>query len=111
MKHLLVVTLLICLLTGIAPACASSSQSALTQNGIYDEWYTVSATMFDDIKFDPKDPNIAYAVANKELYKSYDGGDDLVVSIYDKIASINYAEVVETSFYIATDKLKLEHER
>ncbi len=75
MKHLLVVTLLICLLTGIAPACASSSQSALTQNGIYDEWYTVSATMFDDIKFDPKDPNIAYAVANKELYKSYDGGD------------------------------------
>ena len=42
-----------------------------------------------------------------ELY----GGDDLVVSIYDKIASINYAEVVETSFHIATDKLKLEHER
>jgi len=34
-----------------------------------------------------------------------------VNSIYDRIASINYTAVVETSFHIATDKLKLEHER
>lgn len=48
--------------------------------------------------------------ALEELGELY-GGDYLVVSIYDKIASINYPEVVETSFHIATDKLKLEHIR
>lgn len=45
-----------------------------------------------------------------ELSQLY-GSDELINSIYDKIASINYMTVVETSFHIATDKLKLEHIR
>lgn len=45
-----------------------------------------------------------------ELSQFY-GSDELINSIYDKIASINYMTVVETSFHIATDKLKLEHIR
>lgn len=45
-----------------------------------------------------------------ELSQLY-SNDELINSIYDKIASINYMTVVETSFHIATDKLKLEHMR
>lgn len=45
-----------------------------------------------------------------ELSQLY-SNDELINSIYDKIASINYMTVVETSFHIATDKLKLEHIR
>lgn len=45
-----------------------------------------------------------------ELSQLY-SNDELINSIYDKIASINYMAVVETSFHIATDKLKLDHIR
>jgi len=45
-----------------------------------------------------------------ELGGLYDG-DELVNSIYDRIASINYEAVVETSFHIATDPLKIERTR
>jgi len=45
-----------------------------------------------------------------ELSQFY-GSDELINSIYDKIASIKFMTVVETSFHIATDKLKLEHIR
>lgn len=45
-----------------------------------------------------------------ELGKFY-GSDELVKNFYDKISSINYPAIVETSFYIATDPLKLERTR
>lgn len=45
-----------------------------------------------------------------EIGKFY-GSDELVKNFYDKISSINYPAIVETSFYIATDPLKLERTR
>jgi len=45
-----------------------------------------------------------------ELGKFY-GSDELVKNFYDKISSINYPAIVETSFHITTDPLKLERTR
>lgn len=70
MKRVVCIALLLGLLIGIAPI---SVNAALLE---YDKWYKVSDVMFNDIVFDPQDPQLVYAGGKGGIYVSTDGGDN-----------------------------------
>jgi len=70
MKRAVCTVLLIGLLVGVAPA---NVNAALLE---YDKWYMVSDVMFNNIVFDPQDPQLVYAGGRGGVYVSTDGGDN-----------------------------------